>query len=233
MNALQYFDELNETEETARPIITHLPKTEAERVRAWFDGLDFGKIEPSKYISAEFYKYQIKVARSQIAGYYFYVTSPQQKSWGRPGYWYAKGATPEDLRAGVERFIKEREAAASKRAEKTNAKRQARASFVNPYKVGQFLYTCWGYDQTNREFFQILEVRETSLRIREVGQNRTDHDRNGDSWLTAPVAGEFIAPESWVTIHVYPNGYHTIKDPHYSHGLSLWDGRPIYASDGH
>ena len=33
----------------------------------------------------------------------------------------------------------------------------------NPYKVGEVLYQSWGYDQTNVDFFEIIEVGAKSF----------------------------------------------------------------------
>jgi hypothetical protein len=36
-------------------------------------------------------------------------------------------------------------------------------------KVGDILYSSWGYDQTNIEFFKVVKVSEFSVWIQEVG----------------------------------------------------------------
>ena len=40
----------------------------------------------------------------------------------------------------------------------------------HPFKVGQALYQSWGYDQTNIDFYQIVEVKEKTVKVREIGQ---------------------------------------------------------------
>jgi hypothetical protein len=47
-----------------------------------------------------------------------------------------------------------------------------RRNFINPAQVGDLLYSSWGYDQTNIDFYQVIEVKEKSIVIREVAQNR-------------------------------------------------------------
>jgi hypothetical protein len=39
-------------------------------------------------------------------------------------------------------------------------------------KVGDILYSSWGYDQTNIEFFKVVKVSEFSVWIQEVGAAR-------------------------------------------------------------
>lgn len=45
----------------------------------------------------------------------------------------------------------------------------AKKAFVHSYKVGDMLYTSWGYDQTNVEFFQIVDVRGKHVMLRQIG----------------------------------------------------------------
>lgn len=40
--------------------------------------------------------------------------------------------------------------------------------FEHGYKVGDILYSSWGYEQTNLDFFQVVAVTEKSIRIKEV-----------------------------------------------------------------
>ena len=43
---------------------------------------------------------------------------------------------------------------------------------VNIYgiKVGDVFYSSWGYDQTNVNFFQVVEIKEKMVKIREIAQ---------------------------------------------------------------
>jgi hypothetical protein len=47
--------------------------------------------------------------------------------------------------------------------------REERKAFVNDYKVGDMLYTSWGYDQTNVEFFQVVRSDGKSVWLRAIG----------------------------------------------------------------
>jgi len=48
-------------------------------------------------------------------------------------------------------------------------KKKARARFQNPYKVGDILHHSWGYDQTNCDFYQVVEVKKASVVLRKIG----------------------------------------------------------------
>lgn len=65
-----------------------------------------------------------------------------------------------------------------------------REAFAHTLKVGDMMHTCWGYDQTNVEFFEVVEVRGKHVVVREVEQVV-----ESDGWLTgscAPLTGSYI-----------------------------------------
>jgi hypothetical protein len=73
--------------------------------------------------------------------------------------WYGYGISEESLAAAV-----------NGEARKTTAKAEKKTK-ANKYgvKVGDLFYASWGYEQTNVDFFQVIElVGESSVRVREV-----------------------------------------------------------------
>lgn len=228
--------------DTPAPVLPQLPApvapapaTEAERARAWFDAIDLEAIPADDVVKAEFWKNSVTVFHYKEPMYNgsrfsLYTRNPQQKQHACTATRRGNGNTLDDLRDGFEHFISEMEAKQARADARRDAKRQARASFVNPYKVGDFLYSSWGYDQTNREFYQVMEVRPASLLLREVAQGRKD--TGYDSWNCWPLKDKFIKPAQWVTIQIGENGSHGVPSPIHG-GLYLWDGKPLYASDGH
>jgi hypothetical protein len=71
------------------------------------------------------------------------------------------------------------------------ARRQAeRKAFKNPHQVGDILSTCWGYDQTNREFYQVVEVSGLMVTVREIAQERIE--TGFDQGRAVPVLDKFI-----------------------------------------
>jgi len=221
------------------PVVEEIPESdfpESDTLRRWFDALNIpapqgDKDYPSEEASA--YNYRVVVYRSSTwKKYTLYTESPQQKiRRSSLGTTWATGDSLDDLRSGLDRFLDDRERKETARRDRTAARKAARQNFVNPYKVGDFLYSSWGYDQTNREFYQVLAVRKTSIKVREVAQNRT---RNGwDSGECSPVRDSFIdrEPERWITLQIDANGRHSVPSP--IHGnLYSWDGKPVYFSDG-
>jgi hypothetical protein len=53
-------------------------------------------------------------------------------------------------------------------------KKEAQKNLVNPFKVGSLFYDSWGYDQTNIDFFQVVEVKPKSVVLRKIGQIQTE-----------------------------------------------------------
>jgi len=86
-------------------------------------------------------------------------------------------------------------------------------------ELGHILETCWGYDQTNREFYQVTKlVGRTMVEVREIAQVR---DATGWEQGTAtPKLDEFIGEPKRCKI----NAYGIRVD---SHLASIWDGQPV------
>jgi hypothetical protein len=60
-------------------------------------------------------------------------------------------------------------------------------------EVGQILSTCWGYDQTNREFYQVVRVKGVTVTVRQIAAETV---ATGD--MTArviPLPGDFVGEE--------------------------------------
>lgn len=86
----------------------------------------------------------------------------------------------------VARYFASRQASDTARAE-GKAKRLA----PNMLAVGDILSTCWGYDQTNREFYEVTAIAGQHVTICEVGQAVETSDL-GDRGKCAPQSGRFI-----------------------------------------
>ncbi len=57
----------------------------------------------------------------------------------------------------------------SYKEQRKQAKQEARKRFQNPYKVGDIVHHSWGYDQTNCDFYQVVEVKPASVVLRKIG----------------------------------------------------------------
>lgn len=100
--------------------------------------------------------------------------------------WRYRFRTPAHREKNVTAFFEAVRASEGRKV----ARREARKAWVNTYQVGDIVGTCWGYDQTNREYFEIVAVKGKRVTLREVGTAGFE-----TGWLTgksAPLAGNYI-----------------------------------------
>ena len=146
--------------------------------------------------------------------------------------WHYRFLTAEQQTRRIDQFFNDV-------AEREDMK-NARKAFTHGYKVGDILYSSWGYDQTNIEFYQVTATTTKTITFREIGQIRSGKTPMGDSWETLPNVGKFSTDSKPYTRTVKP-GYRKDKgqvsfaeyEGGYMKTLSAHDGRPLYASDGH
>lgn len=104
-------------------------------------------------------------------------------------------------------------------------RRIARASWVPTYKVGDIFRTSWGYDQTNVEYFQIVEIKGKQAVLREICQNVTETGWN--TGTCSPIAGKFIEPR-----HDGDNRGRPIRRLMQEHGIKIDDVRMAWLVKG-
>jgi hypothetical protein len=119
-------------------------------------------------------------------------------------------------------------------AEKTAKRASLKAADF--WSVGDVAYTSWGYDQTNVDWFQVVEVKPRSVVVRQISQNCSDHGQPVGG-KTAPRRNEFIGPAFLCPLNVYGRfsaGPCYSKDtPSFRHQVSKWEGRAVYTSSDH
>lgn len=112
-----------------------------------------------------------------------------------------------------------------KREQDKKARQAEKANFKHTLKAGDVLYTSWGYDQTNVDFYEVIEVKtKKTVVIRRIGQST---EENGFmSGQTSPIKGSFKGEP--MTKRVQIGNVVTVSD---SRGhASPWDGKPKYCS---
>jgi hypothetical protein len=67
-------------------------------------------------------------------------------------------------------------------------------AFQHDTKVGDIYRTSWGYDQTNVEFFEIIEIRGKFAILREIGCAADESTLGGPQERIIPQSGAFLAP---------------------------------------
>jgi len=108
-------------------------------------------------------------------------------------------------------------------------KRQAeKRAFKTSLTVGSILYSSWGYEQTNIDFYQVVEVSKSgkSVKIREIACDYTPTaDMQGDNM---PIVDRFIGEVISRRVSACL-GRDAIKLNSYS-SARLWDGKPKYST---
>lgn len=127
--------------------------------------------------------------------------------------WVYRFQLEVNMNAEIDRFFQGLKAHQEYK-DKRNAERR---SFKTTLKPGDILYTSWGYDQTNTEFFQVLSVSNNTVTIQEIGAKTIDAT-GPMSGTISPVKDSFHGPimkkrvssGNVVTIdkvrHAYPAG---------------------------
>ncbi len=93
--------------------------------------------------------------------------------------------------AAREKRVREFFEAVRANAARVAARNAERKAFVHNVQVGDIFCTCWGYDQTNREAFEVIAVRGKYATLREVAMAS---ETNGQSDRVVPQSGAFLSP---------------------------------------
>ncbi len=95
-------------------------------------------------------------------------------------------------------------------------------------QVGDILYTSWGYDQTNVDFYQVVAVSTSKASVKLAAIHSTIVEQSRGCDYVAAVPGSFRnpnVPTAWHRVRQSDRGYAaTIED----HSAWLWDGKPKY-----
>ena len=139
--------------------------------------------------------------------------------------WRFRFATTADREKRVRGFF-----AATQRVEQARRdKRTERSAWVNPYKTGDVFSTCWGYDQTNREYFQAIDVRGKHLIVRRIRSGYVE-----TQWLAGvatPLPGDFIGEPQRVLAQ--PGGFRAPGNKQWASydAPKMVAGVPTYAAE--
>jgi hypothetical protein len=150
-------------------------------------------------------------------------------SWDSDGKFYAiafAGKSNKPLwnyrfRSEAERARQINDTANSRRLTlkmKTDRKDE-RKNYQHTYKVGDILYSSWGYDQTRVYFFQVTDVRGKQIVTRPIAQKDVSSERGADYVAASP--NSFTGPAERST----PSPSGVKIDGHHA---SPWDGKPKY-----
>lgn len=101
-------------------------------------------------------------------------------------------------------------------ADKQQAKRELAAkkrAFKHDVEIGDILHSSWGFEQTNNNFYQVIERTDKSVTIREIAY---DYEATGDmTGRTKPRKDSFIGEPMQRRVSIY--GYVKINSVQNAH----------------
>ena len=87
----------------------------------------------------------------------------------RPRYVY-KAHTPEEYDKAMERIRQE----AERFRRHDEAVARSSEEFRRSLRVGDILYSSWGWEQTNIDFYQVIAIRGSAVDLRQLDQRTTE-----------------------------------------------------------
>jgi hypothetical protein len=76
--------------------------------------------------------------------------------------------------------------------ERKAKKKEAQKVMNHHFKEGMIIYNSWGYDQTNIDFYQIVESKEKSIKLRKICKGRVEGSEGFMCANVKPIENEFI-----------------------------------------
>jgi hypothetical protein len=130
---------------------------------------------------------------------------------------------------------------------KQSRKAEIRKSFVNPYKIGDILHHSWGYEQTNCDFYQVVDIKKASVVLKPIKASTVEGSEGFMCCNLMPVKDAFvdkcshaltqfgeITPDNPTITKKVSFSIYNDKVTYYistPYGwCDLWDGKPEYCS---
>jgi hypothetical protein len=98
------------------------------------------------------------------------------------------------------------------------------------YAIGDVLYSSWGYEQTNIDFYQVIRlIGTTMIEIREIAKTKTNQDNYNDRGTCLPLVNAFVGEPLRKSVSV--NGYITLSSFSCASALPKNDDGSYHAKD--
>lgn len=128
--------------------------------------------------------------------------------------WHHRFRTLESRAQHIANYL-----AGRKQYAESMAARKVERCKPHTYKVGDILDSSWGYDQTNIDFYEVVEATERTITVRQIAQECLA-GAGGPSEEVAPVPGKYIGEPVKKVVN---NG--GVKMASWGRYASLWNGR--------
>jgi len=142
--------------------------TKKEQLITWF-------MNNKPNVSREIYK-DIIIVKHSLCSVAIWETKSQ-----KPDYHYRFNNAVE-----LEQFITKRKEQADKREEHNKKKNNEYEEKKKGFVVGAILYSSWGYEQTNIDWFVVLERKNDFVILQQIGSDKKYDDNYGDRGSCMP-----------------------------------------------
>jgi hypothetical protein len=123
----------------------------------------------------------------------------------------------------VDQWLRSLRASEARRQER----REQRKTATHRLVVGDVVYSSWGYEQTNVDFFEVVRVvSDKSVQLRRIAKETTETGYM--SGTTVPRKGDFLADAAPIVRRAEGERVLSIGDSPGS--ATKWDGRPLHCS---
>lgn len=115
------------------------------------------------------------------------------------------GFTTEEKRTKyLNSFFEKKEKIHQYKIEKSNAKKKRKIDLAKEIEIGTVLQGSWGYEQTNREFYQVVEKpSKFKVVIRPISQENVPGSMDFNSCKVKPIKDSFIGDKETKIITEY------------------------------
>jgi hypothetical protein len=176
-------------------------------------------MDPLKPPGTDLTVYQWDEGNDDKPNYFIMIFKGKQS---KPAIYYTMPSI-EKRKALLQKEIASSRASLAYKVERKEENAKALAG-VQP-KVGDILYSSWGYDQTNVDWYQVTRVMPRGIEIREISGKIVRE--NGSQDLVAGEANRFIGPPMKKIPRPSGPGKYAVKITSFASAY-LWDGKPKY-----
>jgi hypothetical protein len=153
-----------------------------------------------------------------------YVLQGFRSKRHKKGTWIINTTDKAKAFAAGTRWMKRQDEIAEEKAKKKAEQKAMNAKAEKTFVEGTILYTSWGYDQTNIEFFKIISRKGSTVELRELRSEIIQSKGFMTNEVTA--SDEFYGDKVLrKRVQVY-NGKEQYVKIHSSAYAYLWDGKP-------
>jgi len=131
-----------------------------------------------------------------------------------------------------------------KKMRKEEKRQYVKEHFENPFKVGDIVHHSWGYDQTQCDYYQVINIKKASVLLKPIATETVKGSEAFMSRSAIPIKDKFIESHSALTryagsireirkrvsAYVKDNGDLRYYIPTPYGWCDLWDGSPQYHS---